>query len=50
MTQGDLAGRLGVSFKQIRKYDKGVNQVGAGRLPRIARICAVESSDGEASC
>jgi transcriptional regulator with XRE-family HTH domain len=38
MTQGDLARRLGVSFQQIQKYEKGMNRVGAGRLPQIARI------------
>jgi transcriptional regulator with XRE-family HTH domain len=38
MTQGDLARRLGVSFQQIQKYEKGANRVGAGRLPHIARI------------
>jgi transcriptional regulator with XRE-family HTH domain len=38
MTQNELAGRLGVSFQQIQKYEKGVNRVGAGRLPQIARI------------
>jgi DNA-binding XRE family transcriptional regulator len=49
MTQGDLARGLGVSFQQIPRYEKGVNRVGARRLPQIARICAVELSDGEAS-
>ena len=48
MSQSDLARRLGVAFRQIQKYDKGVNRVGAGRLPRIARIFAVEFSNGEA--
>ena len=38
MSQSDLARRLGVSFQQIQKYEKGVNRVGAGRLPEIARI------------
>jgi transcriptional regulator with XRE-family HTH domain len=38
MSQSSLAGRLGVSFQQIQKYEKGVNRVGAGRLPQIARI------------
>jgi transcriptional regulator with XRE-family HTH domain len=38
MSQGDLGRRLGVSFQQIQKYEKGTNRVGAGRLPRIARI------------
>jgi transcriptional regulator with XRE-family HTH domain len=38
MSQSDLARRLGVSFQQIQKYEKGMNRVGAGRLPRIAKI------------
>jgi transcriptional regulator with XRE-family HTH domain len=38
MSQSDLAGRLGVSFQQVQKYEKGMNRVGAGRLPLIARI------------
>ncbi len=38
MSQSNLAGRLGVSFQQIQKYEKGVNRVGAGRLPQIAKI------------
>jgi transcriptional regulator with XRE-family HTH domain len=38
MSQSNLADRLGVSFQQIQKYEKGVNRVGAGRLPQIAKI------------
>jgi transcriptional regulator with XRE-family HTH domain len=38
MSQNDLARRLGVSFQQVQKYEKGMNRVGAGRLPRIAEI------------
>ena len=38
MSQGDLGRRLGVSFQQIQKYEKGMNRVGAGRLPQIAKI------------
>jgi transcriptional regulator with XRE-family HTH domain len=38
MSQSDLAGRLGVSFQQVQKYEKGTNRVGAGRLPQIAAI------------
>src|SRR3954468_5521309 len=38
MSQSDLARKLGVSFQQIQKYEKGMNRVGAGRLPQIARI------------
>jgi transcriptional regulator with XRE-family HTH domain len=38
MTQGDLARKLGVSFQQVQKYERGTNRVGAGRLPQIAKI------------
>jgi transcriptional regulator with XRE-family HTH domain len=38
MSQSELAGKLGVSFQQIQKYEKGTNRVGAGRLPQIAKI------------
>jgi transcriptional regulator with XRE-family HTH domain len=38
MSQSDLAGRLGVSFQQVQKYESGTNRVGAGRLPQIAEI------------
>jgi transcriptional regulator with XRE-family HTH domain len=38
MSQNDLARRLGVSFQQVQKYEKGLNRVGAGRLPQIADI------------
>jgi transcriptional regulator with XRE-family HTH domain len=36
MSQSDLARRLGVSFQQVQKYEKGMNRVGAGLLPQIA--------------
>ena len=38
MSQTDLANRIGVSFQQVQKYEKGANRVGAGRLPQIAAI------------
>src|ERR1700755_1691002 len=38
MSQTDLADKLGVSFQQVQKYEKGANRVGAGRLPQIAEI------------
>jgi transcriptional regulator with XRE-family HTH domain len=38
MSQTDLARKLGVSFQQVQKYEKGANRVGAGRLPQIAEI------------
>jgi transcriptional regulator with XRE-family HTH domain len=44
MSQTDLANKLGVSFQQVQKYEKGVNRVGAGRLPEIAQIFKVPIS------
>jgi transcriptional regulator with XRE-family HTH domain len=41
MSQGDLASRIGVTFQQVQKYEKGTNRVGAGRLPQIAEIFGV---------
>jgi transcriptional regulator with XRE-family HTH domain len=41
MSQKDLAERLGVSFQQVQKYEKGTNRVGAGRLPQIAAIFGI---------
>jgi transcriptional regulator with XRE-family HTH domain len=41
MSQMDLAGRLGLTFQQVQKYEKGTNRVAAGRLKRIARILDV---------
>jgi transcriptional regulator with XRE-family HTH domain len=34
-SQTELARRVGISFQQIQKYEKGVNRVSAGRLQRI---------------
>jgi transcriptional regulator with XRE-family HTH domain len=36
LSQSALAGRLGLSFQQLQKYEKGVNRVSAGRLVAIA--------------
>jgi transcriptional regulator with XRE-family HTH domain len=41
LSQTDLAVRLGISFQQVQKYEKGINRVGAGRLIRIAKILEV---------
>ena len=44
ISQSELAGRLGVSFQQVQKYEKGVNRVGAGRLVRVAAALDVPVS------
>ncbi|UGY24688.1 helix-turn-helix domain-containing protein [Bradyrhizobium septentrionale] len=38
ISQSELADKLGVSFQQVQKYEKGVNRIGAGRLQQIANI------------
>jgi transcriptional regulator with XRE-family HTH domain len=36
ISQSELANRLGVTFQQVQKYEKGVNRVGASRLQQVA--------------
>jgi transcriptional regulator with XRE-family HTH domain len=41
MSQQELGDKLGVSFQQVQKYEKGINRVGASRLEQIASALAV---------
>jgi transcriptional regulator with XRE-family HTH domain len=41
LSQAELGVRLGVSFQQVQKYEKGVNRVGAARLQLIAKALDV---------
>jgi len=41
LSQGALAGEIGVTFQQLQKYEKGANRVSAGRLVRIAAALGV---------
>jgi transcriptional regulator with XRE-family HTH domain len=41
LSQTELAERIGVTFQQVQKYEKGMNRVGAGRLTKIARVLNV---------
>ena len=36
--------RIGVTFQQVQKYEKGVNRIGAGRLQRISEALEVPIS------
>ena len=36
MSQETLAGRIGLTFQQVQKYERGTNRVGASRLQQIA--------------
>jgi transcriptional regulator with XRE-family HTH domain len=41
MNQETLAGRLGLTFQQVQKYEGGANRVSASRLAEIAEILGV---------
>jgi len=41
LSQAELGDKLGVSFQQVQKYEKGINRVGASRLVQIAAILEV---------
>jgi len=41
LSQTDLAKRLGITFQQIQKYERGANRVGAGRLQEMANLLGV---------
>jgi transcriptional regulator with XRE-family HTH domain len=41
ITQEGLAHRLGITFQQVQKYEKGSNRISVGRLHQIASIMSV---------
>jgi transcriptional regulator with XRE-family HTH domain len=41
MTQPQLAELIGITYQQVRKYERGFNRVSAGRLFEIARALSV---------
>ena len=41
MSQEKLAKKLGITFQQVQKYEKGTNRVSASRLQALASILAV---------
>ena len=38
MSQEELANRLGLTFQQIQKYERGTNRISASKLYEISRI------------
>ncbi|UNE54573.1 helix-turn-helix domain-containing protein [Bartonella machadoae] len=44
LTQEKLGEKLGITFQQIQKYEKGINRIGASRLQAIAEIMDVPVS------
>ena len=44
MSQEKLGERLGITFQQIQKYEKGTNRIGASRLQQISSVLGVPVS------
>ena len=44
LSQTDLAVKIGVTFQQVQKYEKGANRVGGGRLGQVAEALSVPPS------
>ena len=38
LSQSALGEKIGVSFQQIQKYERGINRIGIGRLKKIAAV------------
>ncbi len=45
MSQSVLAGRLGLTFQQVQKYERGTNRVSASKLYETAAILGVPVAD-----
>lgn len=41
LSQEKLGDRMGLTFQQIQKYEKGVNRIGASRLYQLSQILEV---------
>lgn len=41
MSQEKLAEKLGLTFQQIQKYEKGINRIGASRLFDLSQVLSV---------
>jgi transcriptional regulator with XRE-family HTH domain len=44
MSQEALANRLGLTFQQVQKYEKGTNRISASRLQQLSNILQVPVS------
>ena len=44
MSQEKLGEKLGLTFQQVQKYEKGTNRIGASRLQHISQILKVPVS------
>src|SRR5215475_11200254 len=41
ISQTEMANRIGVTFQQVQKYEKGVNRIGSSRLMQICDVLQV---------
>ena len=44
LTQEQLGEKLGLTFQQVQKYEKGVNRISAGRLFEMAQVLGITTS------
>ena len=44
LSQAELAARMGLSFQQVQKYERGFNRISASRLYQLAIILRVQVS------
>ena len=49
MSQGEIGDALKVSFRQIQKYEKGINRLSSGRLLQLAEALQCYDEDSEHS-
>ena len=42
LSQTELANKVGVTFQQIQKYERGTNRIGASRLWSLCQVFDVE--------
>jgi transcriptional regulator with XRE-family HTH domain len=45
ISQDELGQKLGVSFQQVQKYEKGVNRVSATRMEHLAQVFDVDVAE-----
>jgi transcriptional regulator with XRE-family HTH domain len=44
MSQTELADKVGITFQQVQKYEKGSNRISSSRLHQIADVFGVTAS------
>lgn len=45
LSQAELGHRVGVTFQQVQKYERGTNRIGASRLWQFCRALDVEPGE-----